>query len=56
MRPPMEPRGSRGFQEEYEVRGGKGVMQIENDGRVRGDAAAVRQVSASLLSNATQEP
>lgn len=31
-------------------------MQIENDGRVRGDAAAVRQVSASLLSNATQEP
>lgn len=31
-------------------------MQIENDGRVRGDAAAERQVSASPLSNATQEP
>jgi len=31
-------------------------MQIEEDVRARGGAAAARQASASLLSNAIQEP
>lgn len=31
-------------------------MQIEEEGRARGDAGAARQASASLLFNAIQEP
>lgn len=32
------------------------MVQTEEDGRLRGDAAAARQASASLLSNPIQEP